>query len=159
MHLISLKTATELTGLSKRTLWRRIAAGAIFKENGGGPLGRARVALEAIAGDVGVGLGETDMALVERADAGDPAAATDLALLFLAAAAPGKALFWLQSAAERGQADAMHLLGRCYIAGEAVTCDEAQGLSWIGRAAAQGHAIARLQMEGLSRRVPAPGGR
>ncbi len=36
MSFISLNTAASLTGLTKRTLWRRIAAGNLMAFKGGG---------------------------------------------------------------------------------------------------------------------------
>ncbi len=36
MSFISLNTASSITGLSRRTLWRRIADGIVRPEEGGG---------------------------------------------------------------------------------------------------------------------------
>ena len=152
MHMVSLRTASELTGLSKRTLWRRIAAGRLFKLNRDEPLARTSVALESIIADIGIPPSDEDLALIQRADGGDPEAQADVALLLMEAGLAGKAVYWLRSAADQGYADAMHWLGRCYVSGEGVDRDEAEGLAWIGRAAAAGHSIAGAQMQRLSQR-------
>ncbi|ANB01446.1 tetratricopeptide repeat protein [Ectothiorhodospira sp. BSL-9] len=153
MHLVTLKTAIFLTGLSRRTLWRRIAAGAIAKKNKDEPLGRTQVPLEGLLDDIGIPLNEEDMDLIRRADNGDPMAQGELGLMLLQAGQPERAIHWLEQAATREDPDAMHWLGRCHVAGEGVEVDETLGLSWITRAAARGHVISRRQVEVLGGEV------
>jgi uncharacterized protein len=116
------------------------------------PLARTSVALEAIVADIGIPLSDEDLALIQQADGGDPGAQADVAVLLMEAGLAAKAVFWLRSAADQGYADAMHWLGRCYVCGEGVDHDEAEGLAWISRAAAAGHPIAGAQMQRLSQR-------
>ena len=149
MHLVTLKTAIHLTGMSRRTLWRRIAVGAIFKTNKDEPLGRTQVALEALVEDIGIALSDQDMALIQQADNGDARAQGELGLLLLEVGEPERAVHWLQEAADQGDPDAMHWLGRCYVNGEGVESNESLGLSWISRAAGSGHVISGKQVATL----------
>ena len=146
MHLITLKTAIHLTGLSRRTLWRRIAVGAFFKTNKDEPLGRTQIPLEALAKDTGLSLTTADMEIIQRADEGDTHAKGEVGLMLLEAGQPERAVYWLELAAQAEEADAMHWLGRCHVAGEGVEADETLGLSWITRAAAKGHVISQRQV-------------
>ena len=84
-----------------------------------------------------------DVALLELADAGNAEAQNDLAQVFLARSDPRSAVYWLQQAACRGNADAMNWLGRCLLDGIGVARDEALGLTWISRAAALGHRVSQ----------------
>ena len=150
MHLITLKTAIHLTGLSRRTLWRRIAVGVFSKTNKDEPLGRTQIPLETLAADTGMTLTTADMEVILRADEGDAQAQGEVGLMLLESGQPERALYWLELAAQAGDPEAMHWLGRCHVAGEGVEADETLGLSWITRAAARGHCISQRQMEALT---------
>ena len=150
MILISLNTAAQLLGVSKRTLWRRIAAGRLRGEKAPDSQGRTLIPLGAIAGDVGLPLGAEEAAVIQQADAGAAAAQQELALILLQAGLPERAQPWLRLAAQQGCADAMFCLGEMQIA--APSGDAAEGLTWIRRAAVAGHPLALAVMEGLRER-------
>lgn len=149
MPIISIQLASALTGLTERTLWRRVAGESIRR----GPddaRGRATLLADDIAAALGVQDAD-DLKLLARADTGDADAQTDAALLFLEAGKHREAVHLLRLAADQGHADAMHWLGRAYISGEGVTQDIYLGVSWLARSASGGHPISREQMEGLVR--------
>lgn len=144
MSTITLNTAASLTGLSKRTLWRRIADGQLHLAGGAGGGEHARVPLDEVLAVSRLRPAPTeDRRLILEADAGAAEAQCDLALAFLTQALPAEAVRWLTLAAQQNHPEAMHQLGRCYIAGTGVEADEAQGVTWIARAAALGHSTAR----------------
>lgn len=147
MTLISLNTAAQLTGVSKRTLWRRIAAGRLLGEKLPDPHGRTLIPLEAIAANIGMSLGAEETAVIQQADGGAAIAQQELAFIFLQAGLPERAQPWLRLAAQQGCADAMFCLGEAQIA--APMADSAEGLAWIRRAAVAGHPLALAVMEGL----------
>ncbi|WP_018158371.1 tetratricopeptide repeat protein [Thioalkalivibrio sp. ALE14] len=153
MHWVTLGTAMAVTGLAKRTVWRRVAGHPEWKKNMEEPLQRAQVALEALRHDLLLRVeGEDDLAMVVRADKGDADAMTDLALMLREAANAAAALPWLQAAAETGHPDAMHWIGRALVAGDGIPTDQAAGLDWIRRSAAAGHVISQQQMDAISTR-------
>lgn len=94
-----------------------------------------------------ISMGEMDLAMVLRADAGEAVAQSDIGQLFSNAGKPEIALYWIRKAAEQNYPDAMQWLGRCYLSGEGVDRDENIGIMWIAKAAAHGHAIALEQMQ------------
>ena len=150
MTLISLNTAAQLLGVSKRTLWRRIAAGHLLGEKSPDPQGRTLIPLEGIAVNIGLALGAEETAVIQQADAGAAEAKQELALLFLQAGLPERARPWLRLAAQQGCADAMFCLGEAQITG--TMTDPAEGLAWIRRAAIAGHPLALAAMERLRRK-------
>ena len=58
----------------------------------------------------------------------------------------------IRSAAEQGDADAQYKLGFCYLNGDGVPSDPAEGMRWWRKAAAQGHADAQVAV--ASFRIP-----
>lgn len=156
MKAISLDTAMVVTGISKRTLWRRLTDGVIARM-ANDARGRAMLAVEDLLPLLRVPIEPEGCELLIRADRGDVHAQNDLALLFLEADQPAIALHWLSVAAESGQpdvsADAMHNLALLYIEGSGVPRDENLGLMWLAKAAAHGHVIARKQMAALTQRA------
>jgi TPR repeat protein len=50
----------------------------------------------------------------------------------------------IRKAAEQGDAASQHKLGVAYVNGQGVPQDKAQGLSWLRKALAQGHAETQL---------------
>lgn len=142
MPFVSLNTAISLTGLSRRTLWRRIADGSLRTRDGGEPGERTQVAVDDVLALARLQLAAADEALVADADAGDPAAQCELALLFLEQDLAEEAVRWLERAAERRYPEAMLWLGRCAIAGRGLAADTRAGTDWVRRAAARGHLVA-----------------
>ncbi|OOC09719.1 tetratricopeptide repeat protein [Thioalkalivibrio halophilus] len=150
MHWVKLGTGMAVTGLAKRTVWRRVAGRPEWKRNVDEPLQRAQVALEALRDDLLLRVeGEDDLAMIVRADQGDADAMTDLALMLRVAGEDAAALPWLQKAADAGHPDAMHWVGRALVAGDGMPPDQARGLEWLQRSADAGHAISRQQVDAL----------
>lgn len=146
MASITLNTAMSLTGLSKRTLWRRIADGQLRvhgTSSGGGGSDHTRVLLDDVIALSRLRVDDDDRALIADADAGSAEAQCDLGLLLLTLNHPTEAVAWLTRAANQSYPEAMHQLGRCYLAGRGLEASEVFGVEWISRAAALGHRTAR----------------
>ena len=143
MAYITLSTAVSITGLSKRTLWRRVADGQLRAQDNAEPGEHTRVLVDDVMAISPLKLETEDCKLIADADAGHAEAQCDLALLFLMQNLPAEAVRWLTLAAKQTYPEAMHQLGRCYIAGNGVEANEALGIEWISRAAAFGHSTAR----------------
>ena len=90
-----------------------------------------------------------DVAMLFRADAGDDVAQAELGELFYTQLHYDIAHYWLNVAAQSGNADAMQWLGLLYVEGKGVQCDETLGMMWLYRAAAMGHVIASAQVNAL----------
>lgn len=149
---LSLDASSAMTGLSKRTLQRRIAVGQIRKlaEDA-----RGRTMLEAadILALLDKSLAAEDVALILNADAGDVEAQSEAACVFHELDHQEAAVYFWRLAAEEGNADAMQNLGRCYASGEGVGRDDNLAVMWISKAASMGHPIAQAQMQGLLQRA------
>lgn len=145
MSQISIRTAALILGRTPRTVWRRIADGAL-RVVGGHDDDRTRVALEDVVRDACVRIDADDCALIVGADAGDAEALCDLALLFLAQGRPEPALRLLEQAARQHYPEAMYRLARCHVAGTGTPADVGAGLGWLERAASAGHRIAGEQI-------------
>lgn len=148
MASISLNTAAAISDRSKRTWIRRVDDG-LARRGLGDSSTRAMVDMEDVAPFIAIAMNSDDLARVVAADAGDPEAQNDLAMLFLAAGRYKAAVYWLELAAAQGYADAMHHMGRCHLEGLGVPRDENMALMWIAKAASCGHAIAREQLFAL----------
>lgn len=149
MHTVSIDTAMQLTGLSRRTLWRRVSSAPYPTQRESHAGSRTLIAIEAIQADLPAPLQPGDDAIMARADQGDPEAQNDVAMILMEANRHDLALHWLRLAAAQDYADAMHWLGRCYISGNGVEKDEAQGLAWLRKAAERGHVISQRQVEAV----------
>jgi len=150
--MISVEAAAALTDLSRRTLWRRIGGGALPRGKDDAR-GRAMIELEAVLPFVTLPLEQSDLALIEKADAGAAEAQNDVAMILMGAGRHRGAVYWLDRATQQDYPDAMHLLASCYFVGTGVGKDEHLGIMWLAKAAASGHLIAREQMAAiLSRR-------
>lgn len=147
MTLISLNTAAQLAGVSKRTLWRRIAASTLSASRSADPQGRTLLSLADIAKDIGLTLDGEVIAAILGADSGLARDQLELALIFLEAGLPDKALPWLRLAVNQGDADAMLILGETQLEGWGA--DTKADLIWIRRAAIAGHPLALAVMEAL----------
>lgn len=150
MHWISMDTAIRVTGLARRTLWRRVAGHPEWKRNLDEPLQRALIAVDALRSDLLFNATDDDLTVLVAADRREPEAMNDLALLLLEAGYAESALEWLRRAADKGHPDAMHWLGRCFISGEGVAADQREGLGWLRRSAEKGHVISARQLEALA---------
>ncbi|QHS09915.1 tetratricopeptide repeat protein [Sinimarinibacterium sp. NLF-5-8] len=149
-----MSTAISVTGLSKRTLWRRIAEGVLRTEcfsdgSAPQPSHQTRVALDDALTISLLSWGVDDRALMVQADAGLAQAQCDFALLLLGQAADVEAVVWLRRAAEQAHLDGMYWLGRCLIAGRGGAVDRHQGVDWVARAANHGHVIALAMVQVL----------
>lgn len=149
MATITLNTAASLTGLSKRTLWRRVTDGLLHLQGDANQGDHARVQLEEIAPLSRLHLEPEDFELLLGADAGQAESQCDLALEFLMQKMPSEAVQWFKEAARQRYPEALHQLGRCHIAGTGVAPDEAHGIALITQAASLGHSTAKHQVHYL----------
>jgi hypothetical protein len=87
------------------------------------------------------------------AEAGDPAAQTNLGVLYWrgrgVSADPAQAARWFRLAAERGDPVAQDNLGQMYYVGDGVPRDLEQAARWIRASALQGDANAQLRLGSL----------
>lgn len=154
---ISLDAAEALTGVSRRTLWRRVADGTLIS---GAKDARGRTTL-LLAGllplmqeHLGRALERPTLHQLLLADGGNVRAQTDLGALLYgmqgerAAATRQAALYWLQQAAAQEDADAMHWLGLS-CASMGTEQGDREALMWMTRAATLGHVIAQGQVAAL----------
>lgn len=145
---ISLDTAAHVTGVSKRTLWRRINDGQINRQENDSR-GRAMLTLADLVPMLCISLDPEDHELLADADAGDADAQNDLAQVFIDASRPDIALHWLQLAVDQEHADAIHNLAMLHIKGIGLKRDETKGLMYLAKAASLGHLIAKQQVATL----------
>lgn len=150
---ISLDTTVAMSRWSRRTWWRRVATGEV-QRTADDERGRAMLAWESVHEHLPQHLGPQDVQILLQADAGDIDAQNDFGQRLFALNWPAAAIYWVQQAAERGCADAMHWLGLAHATGRGVERNEYLAIMWIARAAAQGHVIARAQIDGLLRSLP-----
>ena len=155
---LHVNTVAALTGRSVRTWQRRMEQGLVVRQADG----RALVPWAALQAELVAPLAPQDAPLLAQADQGDAAAQAEMgALLALAAldaldVAQGSdgcvaaSRYFLEQAAQQGEADAMHWLALLHAAGLAGSAEgEPLALMWLARAAAHGHGIAREQVAGL----------
>ena len=151
MITIHFDTAMAITGLSRRTLWRRISTNPKSSVTIGESKGhtQTRIDLDHALTWAELSFDSEERELVVSADAGDAQAQGELGCVLLAHAHPERAVYWLTRAAAQGQADAMQWLGQLYARGLGVAQDEAQAIDWIMQAAQHGHLIALRQVAAL----------
>lgn len=135
MPTISVTTAAALAGVDRRTVRRW--------------LGDGDIALADVLQHAGLQLDATDVEAVLLADAGDAEGCADLALILSTRGLHGRAIEFIQRAADKGHADAMHWLARAYLEGRDVPKDENLGLMWLARSASLGHPISAAQTAAL----------
>ena len=145
---ISLDAAIIVTGVSKRTLWRRVTSGQITRQ-GSDARGRAMLTWADLIPMLCISVDPDDYPLFLDADAGNADAQNDLATIFLEADRPDIALQWLQMAVEQGHADAMHNLAMLHFEGVGVPRNETVGVMWLAKAASHGHPIGSQQVAAL----------
>lgn len=120
---------------------------------GGGKDGRGRAtmalddALRLTKDATGITFSAEDARMLLQADAGNAEAQADIGALLYVGNAHDAALHWLHQAAEQGNAEAMQWLGAAYA--HINPADTSLAISWISKAAANGHSIAQAQMDGL----------
>ena len=145
--LISIDTAAIITERSKRTWQRRLASG--FDRISTDLRGRSMIRLADVYPFICVPLSEDDISALMLADSSLAAGQCDIGQIFDLLGKHEIAVYWWRQAAEQGDAEAMQCLGSAHAKGRGVSVDENLALMWIARAAAQGHLIARAQINGL----------
>ncbi|MCG5513135.1 tetratricopeptide repeat protein [Ectothiorhodospira shaposhnikovii] len=145
---ISLDTAERLTGLSRRSLRRRLAT-EMPRQERSDAVDRGCIPLAAVRADIPAALQPEDDEVIIRADQGEAEAQNDVALILMDADRYDLAIHWLRLAARQEYPDAMHWLGRCYVSGQGVDKDEQEGMAWIRRAAEHGHVISQAQVRAM----------
>ena len=146
MDTVTIRMAMLLTGESRTTLWRAVTSGLVSRGASAGK-GHAKLELASVLARTGLETTSEDIDIILRADAGDADAQTDLGVLLLEHARSEDAVKLFVMAADQGGADAMQWLGKCYAEGTGVGKDHNMALKWIAQAAAQGHVIAKAQMD------------
>ncbi|NEX23098.1 sel1 repeat family protein [Thiorhodococcus mannitoliphagus] len=149
MPSICLNTAISITGLSRRTLWRRIGEGGVATLGTHGPGEETRLSLDDVLPLSSLPLKQEDRSLILAADDGDAESQCCLALVFFTAHQPAEAVRWLTRAAKQLYPDAMCYLGRCYLSGEGIERDDDAGILWLSQAAAKGYPLAQQLMRFL----------
>ena len=158
MQSISLDAAEAMTGISRRTLWRRVADGELTS-TGKDARNRAVLALEGLQGwmqgHTGLVFSAQDLHRLCQADAGDAQAQVDMgAWLYTSPRAVSRvghsqsALYWLHQAAEQNHGDAMHWLATV-AANTGTQQGHYESLMWLAKAAMQGHPIATALLSAL----------
>ena len=145
----SLQAATTLTEWSVRTIRRRIADGTLQCAANNEAQYKTMICFDSIKHNVCMPLDPDDIELIKSADSGDAKAQNDLALLFLENNKLKSAVYWLELAVKQDIADAMHLLGCCYLEGNGLPKDNNLAIMWIAKAASLGHSIALAQMQSI----------
>ena len=135
MPSISVTTAAALAGVDRRTVRRW--------------LGDGDISLADVLRHAGLELDSTDTEAVLLADAGDADGCADLALILSMQGLHSRAIEWIQRAADKGHADAMHWLARAYLDGRGVDRDVNLGLMWLAKSASLGHPISQAQTAAL----------
>jgi TPR repeat protein len=149
LQLISFHAAITLTDMSESTFRRKMRTGLIKEKQKNDETGRSMIEIDSIRRYINAGLEREDWQLMEQADAGDADAQTDIALLFQDGGKHHSAVFWLKSAMKKGNCEAMHWMGRCYMEGRGVARNEDMGIMLIAKSAALGHAISQGQMAAI----------
>jgi len=154
MQLISAAAALTLTDWSESTLRRRWTEGVVGRVTEAGGSGRAMVPWGDLQPHLAVTLSPPEWPILWAADAGDPGAQVDMALLLISQGFAKGARAWLQLATRHDHPEAAYWLARLALAGEAGDSNDASALAWLARAAELGHPIARAQIRELAGRLP-----
>jgi TPR repeat protein len=112
-------------------------------------LGDGDIELRPLLEYAGLELDAAEIEAVLLADAQDVEGCADLALILSMRGLHGRAIEWIQRAADKGHPDAMHWLARAYIEGRGVPQDANVGLMWLAKSAALGHPISAAQTAAL----------
>jgi TPR repeat protein len=135
MPTISVTTAAALAGVDRRTVRRW--------------LGDGDIELRPLLEYAGLELDAAEIEAVLLADAQDVEGCADLALILSMRGLHVRAIEWIQRAADKGHADAMHWLARAYLDGRGVDRDVNLGLMWLAKSASLGHPISQAQTSAL----------
>ena len=149
MQHLSLQAAITLTDWSERTIRRRVADGSLICAANTKDQHKTMIRFDSVRPYICIPLNQEDIELIENADEGDANAQNDLALLFLEHNLPKSAVYWLELAAKQNHADAVHLLGCCFLQGNGVAKDDNTAIMWIAKAASFGHSIAAAQIQSI----------
>lgn len=136
MPSICISTASAVTGLTKRTLWRYMKDGRLTPLGETSQGNRTRVALEEVMKLCTDPLDKPDEQMVLAADAGDCEAQCDVGIWMLERDHPSIARDWFMSAARAGNPDAMCYLGCDLLLGMGGGRNEVEGMRWLHQAAA-----------------------
>lgn len=158
--LVTLNTAEALGGMSRRTLWRRIADGSVrTAPNSVGS--QTRVVLSDVLVVAGAGLPMACYPWLEAAEAGEVDAQCEVALAFLEGGDVKRALYWLRKASDQSCAEALYWRGRLRLGGldggkvpdeEGMISDvpaDREGELWIWQASLKKHAAAAAALDFL----------
>lgn len=145
---ISLEATVAMAGISKRTLWRRIASGTIRKlpEDS---RGRAMLSFADAVVLMDTPMDDDHRKMLLSADDGDAEAQVDMGAMLHIAGAFDASVYWFKQAASQQNADAMQWLGRCYASGIGVSQNTYLAIKWLAQSAALGHLIAQHQLASL----------
>lgn len=143
---ISIDTVVILTNISKRTIWRRLNDRKIIR-TGTDTRGRTMLDLNDIISMLPFSISEDDYELLTGVDNSDPNAQNDLAQLFMECNKFESAHYWFRQAADQQHADAMQNLSTLYHKGLGIEKNKSEALTWLLKAATQGHIIAKEQLK------------
>jgi len=149
MPSISLSTASAVTGLTRRTLWRYIHDGRLRPLGEASQGNKTQLELAEVVALCDDPLEEEDEALVLAADAGKTEAQCELGIWMLELERPSIARDWFAKAARAGYADAMCYLGRDLLLGDGGVCDQDEGMRWLHQADAMRFPLAMALVEAL----------
>lgn len=143
MPFICLSTAMAITGLSKRTLWRRIGEGRIATDNKPAPGEKTLVDLKDVLKCASLELNPEEYAIVSDADQGDREAQCNLGLLLMKAGRQDNAIHWLALSAKQLHPIAMCYLGKYHFTDQGVERSDISSLIWLIQLADAGNLIAK----------------
>jgi TPR repeat protein len=143
---ISLEAAIAMTGVSKRTLWRRVSSGSI-KKIGKDSRGRAMLCLADVSASIPISMSKEDREILLKADSGEAEAQNDAGAMFYIVRCFDAAAYWFIQAATQQNPDAMQWLGQCHASGHGVSQDSNLAIMWLAKSAALGNFIARQQIQ------------
>lgn len=149
MPSISLITASAVTGLTRRTLWRYMQNGRLNPLGETSQRNKTQVDLAEVVALCHSPLEEEDEALILAADAGEPDAKCELGIWLLEHERLSIARDWFTRAARAGHADAMCYLGRELLLGEGGLHDQDEGMHWLHQADALKFPLAMALVEAL----------
>ncbi len=150
MPLISVAAAMTLTDWSESTFRRRFADGTLTRSLEQGGSGRVMVDWDELRPLLAVVWRDVDVPTLVDADGGVGAAQREVGLMLLEADHPKGAVYWLEQATKRQDAEAAHWLSRLHLLGTGVERDDAKALHWLAQAAELGHPIASRQIRELA---------